>query len=76
MKHTHVAIGIASGIVVGVAIGMLFAPDKGSNIRKRMLQRGDGTKRHEQENMDDEDDPVADKDAYSLPPKDRDDYAG
>lgn len=71
MKNTHLAIGIASGVVAGVVIGILFAPDKGSNTRRRIIRRGDGMKNQEEE------DAIAEStNEYSLPPKERDDYSG
>lgn len=39
MKNTHLAVGIASSIAVGAILGILFAPDKGCNTRKKLLRR-------------------------------------
>lgn len=36
MKTTNVIIGMAAAAVVGAAIGMLLAPEKGSALQKRM----------------------------------------
>ena len=44
MKNKHLAIGIAGSIIAGTIIGMLFAPDKGSNTRKKLSRRSDDLK--------------------------------
>ena len=36
MKTTNVIIGMAAAAVVGAAIGMLLAPEKGSDLQKKM----------------------------------------
>jgi gas vesicle protein len=46
MKNSHLAISIASSIALGAIIGMLFAPDKGSNIRKKFVQKGNDWKKY------------------------------
>ncbi len=52
MKNSHLAIGIAGSIVIGTIIGMLFAPDKGSNTRKKIIQKGNSLKNNLQNGMD------------------------
>lgn len=41
MKTGNVLVGIFAGLAAGVLIGVLFAPEKGSEIRKRVLKKGD-----------------------------------
>lgn len=40
MKTSHALIGILGGVVVGTALGVLFAPEKGSNTRKKIIKKG------------------------------------
>ncbi len=44
MKNTHLAVGIASSIAVGAILGILFAPDKGCNTRRKITQKSNGFK--------------------------------
>lgn len=39
MKTNKTLIGILGGIAVGATLGILFAPDKGSNTRKKIVKK-------------------------------------
>lgn len=41
MNTTKMLIGICSGLITGVVIGVLFAPHKGSDTRRRIIRQGD-----------------------------------
>jgi gas vesicle protein len=41
MKSGKVALGMIMGMAVGALIGILFAPDKGSNTRKKIMDKND-----------------------------------
>lgn len=41
MSTGKVIIGVIAGAVIGTAIGILFAPDKGSTTRKKILRKSD-----------------------------------
>jgi gas vesicle protein len=40
-RATNTLIGFVSGVAVGAVVGMLYAPDKGNNLRDRVSYRLD-----------------------------------
>ena len=40
MNSGKVVLGVLAGVAVGAALGILFAPDKGSKTRKQILSKG------------------------------------
>ena len=40
MNTGKVVLGILAGIAIGAMAGILFAPEKGSRIRKRIMNKG------------------------------------
>ena len=41
MSSGKVLLGILAGTAAGALIGILFAPDKGSNTRKKIVSKGE-----------------------------------
>ena len=40
MKTSNIAIGILGGLAAGAILGILFAPEKGVDTRKKIQQKG------------------------------------
>jgi gas vesicle protein len=41
MKSGKVVLGLLAGVAAGAVLGILFAPDKGSNTRKKIVTKGE-----------------------------------
>ncbi len=41
MSSGKVLLGVLAGVAAGALIGILFAPDKGVNTRKKMVSKGE-----------------------------------
>lgn len=42
MKQGKVVLGVLAGLAAGAVLGILLAPDKGENTRKRIVSKGEG----------------------------------
>jgi len=52
MKSNNLLLGIAGGLAAGVVLGVLFAPDKGSNTRKKIAKKSSDLKSNAKESFD------------------------
>ena len=44
MKSSNVLLGMLGGLAAGVVLGVLFAPDKGTNTRKKIAKKSSDLK--------------------------------
>ena len=61
MKTGKVALGILAGLAAGAILGILFAPDKGSNTRKKIISKGEGYADDVKEKFNEAVDAISDK---------------
>lgn len=61
MKTNNTLVGILGGVVVGAALGVLFAPDKGENTRKKLKSNANDLKDDLKNNFDDFIDTISEK---------------
>ena len=60
MDTKKAVLGVLAGLAAGAAIGILFAPDKGSNTRKKISQKGQDLADELNRKVDDKFDKLAD----------------
>jgi gas vesicle protein len=41
MKTNNVLLGLLAGVAIGAVIGIMLAPDKGSETRKKFVRKGE-----------------------------------
>ncbi|WP_100612476.1 YtxH domain-containing protein [Confluentibacter lentus] len=61
MKTRNTVLGLLAGIAVGAALGVLLAPDKGENTRKKIVGKSKEAKDKLKKGFDDFLDTVSDK---------------
>lgn len=52
MKTSNLLLGIAGGLAAGAILGVLFAPDKGTNTRKKIAKKSTDLKETAKESFD------------------------
>jgi gas vesicle protein len=52
MSSGKLLLGVLGGVAAGALLGILFAPDKGSNTRKKISQKGEDYAEELQEKFD------------------------
>lgn len=52
MKTNNAILGIVGGLAAGALLGILFAPDKGSNTRKKISKKSSDLKENAKDSFD------------------------
>ena len=53
MDTGKLVVGILAGVAVGALVGVLFAPDKGSETRRRIVEKGDDSMEDMKDKLED-----------------------
>lgn len=61
MKTSKTIVGVLGGVAVGAALGILFAPDKGSKTRKKIAKKTNNAKESLKHSFDEFLDTVSEK---------------
>lgn len=59
MNTFKIILGVLAGMTAGALLGILFAPEKGSRLRKRIIRTGEDLKDSIAEKMDEKFEDVA-----------------
>ena len=51
MKTNNVLLGVIGGLAAGAVLGVLFAPDKGANTRKKIAKKSSSLKEEAKESF-------------------------
>ena len=61
MKTGNVVLGLLAGVAAGAILGILLAPDKGSNTRKKIITKGEDYADEVKEKFNEAIDAITDK---------------
>lgn len=53
MKSGNIIVGVLAGFAAGAVLGILFAPDKGCNTRKKIVEKGNDLKNNVKKGLND-----------------------